>query len=127
MRENLFKKYGVYDKEKDLLTCKALLEMYQNNQQAASEQAKALNKNVPVNKTYPLAYNAYNLDNDTNNENNNQKASTDSATANADDIASAETKKDESIKKVLKEKEIADFIDNKENILNLAFLLNILA
>ncbi len=52
MRENLFKKYGVYDKEKDMLACKTLFEIY--------EQTKLNNNIFPVYKTLPLAGNTDN-------------------------------------------------------------------
>jgi hypothetical protein len=62
VRENLYKKYGVYDKLTDEIHCKALLELYQQNQQA--QMAENVNQMVTSNpvKTYPFGYNQYNLD-----------------------------------------------------------------
>ena len=60
MRENLFKKYGAYDKEKDLLACKTLLEIY--------EQNKLFNNIFPAYKTLSLACNLDNRDKDNNNQ-----------------------------------------------------------
>jgi hypothetical protein len=59
VREYLFKKYGAYDKEKDLLACKTLLEIY--------EQTKLCNNIFPTYKTLPLACNLGNRDEDNNN------------------------------------------------------------
>jgi len=64
VRENLFKIYGPYDQTQDYIQCQAMLEIYKQNQQAAEEAAKAKSaiNAIPV-KTYPLGFNAYNLDN----------------------------------------------------------------
>jgi len=61
VRDNLFKKHGIYDKSRDLIHCKALLEVYKQHQEIAEQTKKQSVNSVPI-KTYPLAYNAYNLD-----------------------------------------------------------------
>ncbi len=58
----MYKKYGVYEKIDDVIHCKALLEIYQQNQQAQmGENVNQMVTSNPV-KTYPFAYNQYNLD-----------------------------------------------------------------
>ena len=61
VRENLFKKYGPYDNAMDVVRCKALLETYKQSQAEYSSDSNNAQINV-VYRTYPLAYNAYNLD-----------------------------------------------------------------
>jgi len=109
VRESLFKKYGVYDKEKDLLTCKALLEIYQQNQQAANEQAKNNNTtNIPVNKTYPLAYNAYNLDSKDSNNDNQTSSLITTTTNNTDRDNNNKKEEDKNLVNIVNEQEKAD-------------------
>lgn len=57
----MYKKYGPYDNSMDVVRCKALLEIYKENQAEHTSESKNAQINV-VNRTYPLAYNAYNLD-----------------------------------------------------------------
>lgn len=62
VRKNLFDLHAEYDHEEDLKTCKNLLENYQKAQKELnnnSDNQQQINKNL---KTYPLAFNAYNLD-----------------------------------------------------------------
>jgi hypothetical protein len=57
----LYKKYGVYDNSEDLKVCIELVELYKQTQKAIiMDTSNHVNYN-PV-KTYPLAFNAYNLD-----------------------------------------------------------------
>lgn len=54
--------YGTYDHGEDLKICKDLLEKYQKTQNELnrnSDNEQQINKTL---KTYPLAFNAYNLD-----------------------------------------------------------------
>lgn len=53
-RENLYKKYGHYDNSQDLAECQLLLKKYKDSQAELNS--------FPANKTYPLAFNAYKLD-----------------------------------------------------------------
>ncbi len=59
------KKHGVYDNSSDLVVCSELLSKYK---QAQNEIEAITSKNSSnthsFTKTYPLAYNAYNLDED---------------------------------------------------------------
>lgn len=62
MRENLFEKYGQFNHSKDLELCKSLLEKYRKSQQELEQNSnnqQQINKTL---KTYPLAFNSYNLD-----------------------------------------------------------------
>jgi hypothetical protein len=62
----LYRKYGVYEKTQDLLHCKNLLDIYHEKHKITTdttsntEPGNRLNCN-PAN-TYPLPFNAYNLD-----------------------------------------------------------------
>lgn len=63
VREKLFSKHGVYDNSADLIICSELLLNYKQTQAKfeAITDKSSLNTNS-FTKTYPLAYNAYNLD-----------------------------------------------------------------
>ncbi|RNA38148.1 dual specificity phosphatase 22 [Brachionus plicatilis] len=62
LRENLYLKYGEYNNKDDLELCKTLLEKYhkdENNLENNSNNQQQINRTL---KTYPLAFNSYNLD-----------------------------------------------------------------
>jgi hypothetical protein len=63
VREELYKKFGEYDNQLDVVHCRALLESYRQQQ---DELAKKTQNQQQVNcqpiNTYPLPFNAYNLD-----------------------------------------------------------------
>ncbi len=58
----MFKKYGEYDKTNDLLHCKSLLEIYQLQNKPVESSVSSNQVNYNANRTYPLAFNAYKLD-----------------------------------------------------------------
>lgn len=65
VRENLIKKYGHYDHKDDLTHCQTLLEVYRSQQTALTSSANKSNNfqmSYTSIKTYPLAFNAYGLD-----------------------------------------------------------------
>lgn len=65
VRENLIKKYGHYDHKDDLTHCQTLLEAYRSQQTALTSSANKSNNfqmSYTSIKTYPLAFNAYGLD-----------------------------------------------------------------
>ena len=63
IRQELYTTFGQYDNQMDVIHCKALLEQYKQTQQ---EYVKNTSNQQQVNsnpiKTYPLPFNAYNLD-----------------------------------------------------------------
>lgn len=57
----MYEKYGVYDNSEDLKCCIELLELYKQTQKSIiTDTSNQVNYNPT--KTYPLAFNAYNLD-----------------------------------------------------------------
>lgn len=98
VRESLYKKYGNYDNQFDLIHCKALLETFKQTESGTSNETANLQINS-INKTYPLPFNAYDLEN---------KASSSSLESS--------DKKDESTETLVKSDEIKTITgDNKLN------------
>ncbi|CAF1035739.1 unnamed protein product [Brachionus calyciflorus] len=63
VREDLFLKYGPYDNSEDIALCKSLLEKYQSKQEEFSQNSNNQQQiSAGTIKTYPLAFNSYNLD-----------------------------------------------------------------
>ena len=63
MREELYATFGVYDNRTDVIHCKALLETYRQTQEEfVKNTSNQQNVNCNPVKTYPLPFNAYNLD-----------------------------------------------------------------
>jgi hypothetical protein len=65
VRENLYRKYGEFDKAQDLLHCKNLLSIYHAKHKPiddSSDTSSSNRVNCNPTNTYPLPFNAYNLD-----------------------------------------------------------------
>ncbi len=111
MRENLFKKHGAYNNNSDLIECNEFLSKYKKTQAEIETITAKNSKNThSFTNTYPLAYNAYNLDEESPSKKKNKD--TKSSDTNSNDkitdekekarisLETSEKEKEEIVKKI---------------------------